>query len=188
MSIIELILISIALAMDCFAVSFSAGGLQKELRLKHTLILAFFFGFFQGLMPVIGYFGGEIVVTYISRFDHWIAFAILLFLGGKMVVEGIRPSEEEKRIDVMKPGTLVILSVATSIDALAVGFSFSMLSVNIWFSALIIALGSFILSVLGVYLGKTLSQRIKPSIAEIIGGLILIGIGTKILVQHLCGI
>lgn len=186
MSIVELLLISIALAMDCFAVSFSAGGLQKELQLKHTLILAFFFGFFQGIMPIIGYFGGEAIVKYISRFDHWIAFIILLFIGGKMILEGIRPSPDEKRIDVMKPGTLIFLSVATSIDALAVGFSFSMLSVNIWLSAVIIALGSFILSVTGVYMGKFLSKHINPSYAEILGGVILIAIGTKILVQHLC--
>lgn len=185
MSIIELILLSIALAMDCFAVSFSAGGLQSELRLKHTLLLAFFFGLFQAMMPIIGYFGGEAVVEYISHFDHWIAFGILLFIGGKMVFEGIHPSPDEKKIDVMKPGTLIILSIATSIDALAVGFSFSMLSVDIWLAALIIGIGSFVLSIAGVYMGKFLSQKIKPSYAEILGGLVLICIGLKILIQHL---
>lgn len=186
MSIIELIFLSIALAMDCFAVSFSAGGLQPGLRFKHACIVGLFFGFFQAMMPVIGYFGGEIVVNYCAVFDHWIAFGILLFIGGKMIFEAVHPSPDEEKIDVMKPATLLILSIATSIDALAVGFSFSMLAVNIWFSVLIIGLFSFALSIIGIYMGKFLSQRIKPSYAEIIGGIILIGIGTKILIQHLC--
>lgn len=185
MSIIELIFLSIALAMDCFAVSFSAGGLQPELRFKHACIVGFFFGFFQAMMPVIGYFGGEVVVDYISQFDHWIAFLLLLFIGGKMFWEGIHPSQDEKKMDVMKPATLFILSIATSIDALAVGFSFSMLDVSIWFSVLIIGIFSFVFSLCGVYMGKFLSNHIKPSYAEILGGLILIGIGTKILIQHI---
>lgn len=185
MSICDLIILSIALAMDCFAVSFSAGSLQGELRLRHTLILAFFFGFFQAMMPVIGYFGGEVVVKYVSNFDHWIAFIILLFIGGKMIFEAVHPSPDEKKINVMKPRTLIILSIATSIDALAVGFSFSMLAVNIWLAVIIIGIGSFVLSIAGVYMGKTLSQIIKPSYAEIFGGLVLIGIGTKILIEHL---
>ena len=185
MSIIELIFLSIALAMDCFAVSFSAGGLQKELRLRHALIIGSFFGLFQGFMPLIGYFGGQAVVSYIERFDHWIAFGILLILGLKMMFEALRPEKGGKGINIMKPTTLLVLSIATSIDALAVGFSFSMLDVRIWIAVLIIGFGSLLFSVGGFYMGKFLSNRIRPTYAEILGGLILIGIGIKILIEHL---
>ncbi len=184
MSILELIFLSIALAMDCFAVSFSAGGLQKELRLRHALIIGSFFGLFQGFMPLIGYFGGQAVVSYIERFAHWIAFGILLIIGLKMMFEALRPEKGGKGINIMKPTTLLVLSIATSIDALAVGFSFSMLDVRIWIAVLIIGFGSFLFSIGGFYMGKFLSQRIKPTYAEILGGLILIGIGIKILIEH----
>ena len=186
MNFIELILISIGLAMDCFAVSFSAGAVQKELKFKHAFLLAFFFGFFQGFMPLIGWIGGEALTKYISYFDHWIAFGILVIIGGKMLFEGIYPDKKQKNINVMMPATLIILSIATSIDALAVGFSFSMLKVvNIWFSISIIGVFSFLFSIAGVYGGKKLCQIIKPSYAEIAGGIILIAIGIKILTSHL---
>ncbi|MBP5664150.1 MAG: manganese efflux pump [Bacteroidales bacterium] len=185
MSILELIFLSIALAMDCFAVSFSAGGLQKELRLRHALVIGSFFGLFQGMMPLIGYFGGQAVVSYIERFDHWVAFGILLILGLKMMFEALRPEKGGKGMNIMKPTTLLVLSIATSIDALAVGFSFSMLDVRIWIAVLIIGIGSFIFSVGGFYMGKFLSNRLKPTYAEILGGVILIIIGVKILIEHL---
>ena len=185
MSILELIFLSIALAMDCFAVSFSAGGLQKELRLRHALVIGSFFGLFQGIMPLIGYFGGQAVVSYIERFDHWIAFGILLIIGLKMTIEALRPEKGGPGINIMKPTTLLVLSIATSIDALAVGFSFSMLAVNVWVAALIIGIGSFLFSLGGFYMGKFLSNRLKPTYAEILGGVILIIIGTKILIEHL---
>lgn len=185
MSILELIFLSIALAMDCFAVSFSAGGLQKELRLRHALVIGSFFGLFQGMMPLIGYFGGQAVVSYVERFGHWIAFGILLILGLKMMFEALRPEKGGKGINIMKPTTLLVLSIATSIDALAVGFSFSMLDVRIWIAVLIIGIGSFLFSIGGFYMGKFLSNRLKPIYAEILGGLILICIGVKILIEHL---
>ena len=184
MTILEIILLSIALAMDCFAVSFSAGGLQKELRLRHALVIGSFFGLFQGMMPLIGYFGGQAVVNYVERFGYWIAFGILLILGLKMMFEALRPEKGGKGLNIMKPTTLLVLSIATSIDALAVGFSFSMLDVRIWIAVLIIGIGSFLFSVGGFYMGKFLSNRIKPTYAEILGGLILIGIGIKILIEH----
>lgn len=182
----ELILISVGLAMDCFAVSFSAGAAQKEITFKNTFLLAFFFGLFQGLMPLIGWYGGEALTENMSHFDHWIAFFILLIIGGKMLLEGILPNKKQKTINIMKPTTLLFLSIATSIDALAVGFSFSMLKVvNIWFSISLIALFSFLFSILGVYGGKKFCQIIKASYAEIAGGIILIAIGIKILTSHL---
>lgn len=181
----ELILLAIGLAMDCFAVSFSAGAVQKDLQKKSVLILAFSFGFFQAMMPVLGWFGGELVVAYMSHVDHWIAFAVLGFIGGKMLWDAIHPEKEEGKIDVTKAGTIIILSIATSIDALAVGFTFSMLQdINLWFSVAVIGLASFLLSVLGVALGKKISRFFKPSYAQILGGLILIGIGMKILLEH----
>lgn len=185
MTILEIILLSIALAMDCFAVSFSSGGMQKELRLRHALIIGSFFGFFQALMPLIGYFGGSLVVKYIERFDHWIAFGILFLIGAKMIFDALRSTAEDHGVNIMKPTTLILLSVATSIDALAVGFSFSMFSVNVWIAALIIGIGSFIFSLAGFYMGKLLTKRIKPSYAGLLGGVILIGIGIKILIEHL---
>lgn len=185
MTLLELILISIGLAMDCFAVSFCAGASQKELRFKNIFILACFFGIFQGVMPLIGYYTGEAVVSKISHFDHWITFGILAFIGGKMIFEALFPEKEEKKVDITKIGTIFILSIATSIDALAMGFGFAMITIfNIWYTIILITVFSFILSIIGVYTGKKLSSTIKPSYAEIIGGIILISIGIKILIDH----
>ena len=186
MNLFEITLIAIGLAMDCFAVSFSAGVTQRELRFKHAVILGLAFGFFQGMMPVIGWLGGEAVVSKLSMIDHWIAFALLAFIGGKMLYDALFSKEEEKKSNVMVPTTLLLLAIATSIDALVVGFSFSMMQVDkIALAFLIIGICSFLFSVAGVYTGKTLSNKIKSSYVEIAGGLILIGIGTKILIEHL---
>lgn len=186
MSILELLLISIGLAMDCFAVSFSAGATQKDLKLKNILIIAFSFGLFQGGMPVLGWLGGELVVKHICHIDHWIAFGILAFIGGKMLFDGIRPDREDKKTDFSHPITLLILSIATSIDALAVGFSISMLhDINIIFSALIIGITSLLLSIVGIYTSRKIAHLVKSQYAEIFGGVILIAIGTKILITHL---
>lgn len=188
MGVIELILIAIGLAMDCFAVSFSSGASNKQLTLKNILIVALFFGIFQGGMPVIGWFAGETIVDKISHFDHWIAFGILFFIGGKMIFEALRPGEPEKPINILKLSTLLILSVATSIDALAVGFSFSIIHTDsILTPVLCIGAASFILSILGCYAGKKLSKHIKTRYAEILGGVILLLIGSKILIDHLIG-
>ena len=186
MSILELLFISIGLAMDCFAVSFSAGATQKDLKLKNILIIAFSFGLFQGGMPVLGWLGGELVVEHICHIDHWIAFGILVFIGGKMCLDGIRPDRDDKKTDFNHPVTLLILSIATSIDALAVGFSFSILhDVNIAFSALVIGITSFLLTIVGVYTSRKISHFVKPQYAEIFGGLILMAIDTTILISHL---
>lgn len=186
MSILELIFISFGLAMDCFAVSFSGGATQKNLRFGNAVIIGLFFGFFQGGMPLLGWQLGEVFVNKIGSFDHWFAFIILSFIGGKMILEAVRPAKEKKPIIMTHIPTLLILSVATSIDALAVGFSFAIISVDsIWLSVLSIGIFSLVLSVLGIYGGKKLSAYIKPSYAEIIGGIILIIIGTKILIEHL---
>ncbi len=181
MSYIELFLLSLSLAIDCFAVSCAAGVFQPKLKARNVLLFAFLFGFFQAMMPMIGWFCGEAVVSYISRFAPWIAFGLLLFIGGKMVVEGIQ-NKEESRFDITKPRTILALSVATSIDALAVGFSLAMMqNVRIGWSVFNIGLVSFLMSLLGYALTSRWSTRVKANIAEIIGGFVLIGIGLKIL-------
>lgn len=182
MNFIELLLLALSLAMDCFAVSCSTGITQPKLKPKYVLFFAFCFGFFQGMMPFIGWLGGEVVIRYLSRFANWIAFVILAFIGGKMIVEGIQ-NKEEGTTDMTKLGTVMLMSIATSIDALAVGFSFSMMqNVHIGWSIFIIGIVSFLLSLLGYGLTKCFSQHIKANIAEIIGGVVLVCIGLKILI------
>ncbi len=184
MSYIELFLLSLSLAMDCFAVSCSTGITQPRLKTKYVLFFAFCFGFFQAMMPVIGWFCGEAVVSYLSHFTNWIAFAILAFIGGKMIWEGIR-NEEESKADMTRLGTVMLLSVATSIDALAVGFGFSMMqNVNIWWAVFNIGIVSFIVSIIGFVAAKKMCNHIRANIAEIIGGAVLVCIGLKILLEH----
>lgn len=185
MNYFELILISVSLAMDCFAVSISTGCTQKQLPFRNTLLLAFCFGFFQAGMPLIGWFGGSFVVEYMSHIDHWIAFGILAFIGGKMLLDGIR-GDSSASSDVTKVGTIFILSIATSIDALAVGFGFSLLqNVRIWLAVSFIGVASLLLSLGGFYLGKYLGRYIKPRYAQLLGGAVLLSIGVKILIEHL---
>lgn len=185
MSYFDLLVLSISLALDCFAVSCTAGVFQPKLKLHQVLLFAFFFGFFQAMMPLIGWFCGEALVGYISRFAPWIAFFILLFIGGKMIVEGIRNKEDNGHFDITKMRNILLLSVATSIDALAVGFGFAMVqTVCIGWAILNIGLASFLLSLLGYGLTSRWSTRIKANIAEIIGGIVLIAIGFKILLTH----
>lgn len=134
------------------------------------------------MMPLLGWLGGEVVIGYLSHFTKWIAFAILAFIGGKMIIEGIR-NKEEGTTDMTKLGTVMLMSIATSIDALAVGFSFSMMqNVRIGWSIFIIGIVSFLLSLLGYGLTKRFSQHIRANIAEIIGGIVLVCIGLKILI------
>lgn len=183
MGFTEILLISIGLAMDCFAVSFSVGAGRNRPVLHYIFLMAFSFGFFQAFMPVIGWLGGEAVVAYIEQFGPWIACAVLGFIGGKMIFDAIHPQGEiPSASDVTKAGTLLLLSVATSIDALAVGFSFSVMqNVDIWYVITIIGLTSFVLSLVGFYLGKNFSRFFKPAFAQIAGGVILVIIGLKIL-------
>ena len=182
MGVFSLFLLALSLAMDCFAVSCSAGALQPNLKTKNILVFAFSFGFFQALMPLLGWLGGEIVVGYLSRFTNWIAFGILAFIGGKMIIEGIRNNDDDSKIDMTRIGTVLLLSVATSIDALAVGFGFSMMQdVRIGLALFLIGIVSFIVSLIGYYLTRHLHKLVKANIAEIIGGLVLIALGVKIL-------
>ena len=184
MSIIDLILIGIGLAMDCFAVSICYGLLAKKTEWNRILRLALFFGGFQAAMPVIGWLIGTTFKEYIATFDHWIAFGMLGFIGLKMVIEAIRKKEDTPCIQFNKITVLLSLSVATSIDALIVGMGFAFLKVNIWIAITIIGMISAAFTIFGSLLGKRYGRYLGKR-AELIGGLVLIAIGTKILLEHI---
>lgn len=194
MSIIELILLSIGLAMDAFAVSIGNGLSMKKNEPKAALAIALSFGIFQALMPTLGYFLGSTFEAAISRFDHIIALVFLGFIGGKMIIDGIKElrenknkekaAETEEKTFKLSFGNLMIQSVATSIDALIVGVSFAALpNVNIWAAVLLIGVITFAISLVGVFSGKKFGELLG-SRAEIFGGLILVGIGVKVFVEH----
>jgi putative Mn2+ efflux pump MntP len=179
-----LIIIAIGLAMDCFAVSLGVGTSDFKKDIRTYFRLSFHFGLFQGGMALIGWLAGQTIVTYIASFDHWIAFALLAFVGGRMIREGLDPNHEGCGQDPSRGKMLVVLCVATSIDALAVGLSMAMISVNIVQAVLLIAAASLGLSVIGLKLGHKLSKLFGKRM-EVIGGVLLIGIGLRIVISHL---
>lgn len=187
MSFTELVLIGIGLSMDAFATAICKGLCMPKLRRSHMFIIALFFGGFQALMPFLGWLLGTRFSNYITAFDHWIAFILLGFIGGKMLVEALRDGDEAiscdavYRLDIKQ---LAILAVATSIDALAAGITFAFLKVNIAASVLTIGVITFAISAFGVVIGHKFGARFKKR-AEICGGVILILIGLKILLEHL---
>lgn len=186
MSFIEIFLIGIGLSMDAFAVSICKGLAMPKLNAKHTAVIGLFFGGFQALMPLAGYYVSNCFAKYIQTFDHWIVFILLSFIGGHMLISGIKGEEETDKTKLQKLDIveLFILAVATSIDALAVGVSFAFLNVNIWHAITIIGITTLILSVVGVVIGHCFGAKYKDK-AEIVGGAILIAIGVKILLEHL---
>ena len=188
MSTLEIWLIAIGLAMDCLAVSITSGILLKTIQWRTMLVMACSFGFFQGAMPFFGWLGASRFNRLIESVDHWIAFAILLFLGGKMIWESLRSDEEHETYDPSRPRVVLALSVATSIDALAVGVTFAFLGMSrladILSPILIIGFVSFALSMAGLFFGLYFGRRHNLRM-ELWGGLILILIGCKILVEHL---
>lgn len=184
MDVLSILLIALGLAMDAFAVAISSGYMIKHIKTKNALTIAIFFGLFQAIMPIIGWLSGMTLRNFIAGFDHWIAFGLLCIIGGKMIYESFKLETTENKIDPLNIYVLFILSIATSIDALAVGLSLSFLKVAIALPAIIIGIVTFILSFLGVYIGNKVGHFFEKKI-EVIGGLILIGIGIKILVEHL---
>ena len=182
MSTAELFIIALGLSMDAFAVSVCKGLSVQKLRLRHALLAGFYFGLFQGLMPVIGYLLGFRFENIIKEIDHWIAFVLLALIGINMIREAFGEAEEHN--DDFGVKTMLVLAVATSIDALAVGISFAFLSVDILAAAVFIGLITFALSALGTYVGHKFGERFKAR-AEFAGGLILVGMGLKILLEHL---
>ena len=180
-------MIAIGLSMDAFAVSTTNGmcvsrQYKRQSFFTRALVWSAMFGLFQGLMPMLGYFLGKTFASFISSIDHWIAFILLGFLGGKMIYESFR--EEETTISSFSTKTLLTLGVATSIDALAVGVSMAFLKTSIYFPAFIIGFVTFSLSLIGVICGYRFG-KIKGINVELFGGIILIGIGIKILIEHL---
>jgi len=184
MSIISIIFIAFGLAMDAFAVSITSGLTIKQFRIGDALKIAIFFGLFQAIMPLIGWSAGLGFRDYISGIDHWIAFGLLSIIGCKMIYESFKIGEKNKKIDPLNIYVLLMLSIATSIDALAVGLSLAFLNFSIILPSIIIGCITFLLSVFGVYFGNRFGNYFEKKI-EIIGGLILIGIGIKILIEHL---
>lgn len=185
MSIAEILLIAIGLSMDSLAVSITCGVILKKFRIKHIFRIALFMGFFQGIMPLLGWLAGASFQKYISDYDHWIAFGLLSVLGSKMLYEGIFSKDDEsKRFDPTKAATLLGLALATSIDALAVGVSFAMLKIEVIEPIVVIGITTFLLSFIGATFSSKFGHRINLKM-EILGGIVLIGIGIKILIEHL---
>ncbi|MBN1890719.1 MAG: manganese efflux pump [Thermoflexales bacterium] len=184
MSLIEVILIAIGLAMDALAVSLGIGAAGRANAQRARFRLAFHFGLFQGLMPILGWLGGTRVEHLISSFDHWIAFGLLLFVGGRMIRSGLSAGEAVEPGDPSRGSTLLILSIATSIDALAVGLSLAVLRVDVLQPSLIIGVITAFLSMLGLLLGNRVGAVFGKR-AEVLGGLVLIGIGLRVLATHM---
>jgi len=185
MYIYELLLLAVGLSMDALAISICKGLSMKKIQIKNLFIVGAYFGFFQFIMPVIGYSVGSQFAKYITAFDHWIVFILLSFIGGKMIKESFSKDEIDKDSEVdLGINTMFPLAVATSIDALAVGISFAFLDVNIWTASVSIGLITFTFSIFGVIIGNIFGMKFKSK-AEFGGGLILIFMGIKILVEHL---
>ena len=198
MSILELWFLAIALAMDCFTVSIVFGVLLRKIEWRTILVVAFLFGLFQAMMPLAGWLATNSFSSLIEDYDHWIAFGLLAFLGGRMIKESFSDDEEEeeaeaKHINPRKLKTQLVFAVATSIDALAVGISFTCLGFNtissLFLPLLIIGFVSLAFSIvgslLGIRFGKGVEKRLKP---ELLGGIVLIIIGIRVLCEHLFGL
>lgn len=189
MSLIGIFLTAVGLSMDAFAVAITKGITMKKLNIKSALKVAGFFGFFQALMPLIGWLVGVRFSEYVQKFDHWIAFILLALIGGKMVYEAYKNEDEcafdvaSGKVEVLNYKELFLLAIATSIDALAVGVSFAFLQVDIGSSVVLIGITTFILSFIGVAMGRKLGCLFQKK-AEIFGGITLSLIGLKILLEH----
>lgn len=186
--VIELFLLGVGLSMDAFAVSVCKGLGMKKLNKKQALIIGLYFGGFQALMPFVGWLLGSQFQKYITSIDHWIAFILLGFIGGKMMIEAVREWNEEEVVDVMDAPidhkNMLVLAVATSIDALTVGITFAFLGTPIVEAITIIGITTMVISIAGVVVGNFFGSRYKSK-AEFIGGLILVLLGLKILLGHL---
>ena len=194
----EIILIGIGLSMDAFAVSVCKGLAMKRPDMGKTVMTGAYFGVFQAVMPILGWLLGTRFRVYIESVDHWVAFGLLFLIGGKMIWEAVREDPDEEKAEIVRAASrgeagysalaehreLFILAIATSIDALAVGISFAAIGTPIFPSAEIIGLITFCLSVIGVYTGVMFGNRYERK-AEIAGGIILMGIGVKILIEHM---
>ena len=183
MGFVELLLLAVGVSMDALAVAICKGLSIRELKLRHALIVGAWFGAFQALMPLIGWLLGSAFASLITAVDHWIAFVLLSIIGGNMIREALG-KEEEKCDSSLSFTAMLLLAVATSIDALALGVTFAFLQVNILSAVLLIGLCTFAISAVGVKIGNVFGARFKSK-AELLGGAVLILIGLKILLEHL---
>jgi putative Mn2+ efflux pump MntP len=182
MSIVEILLLAISMAIDAFAVSLAAGAMPGTHGPREAFRLAFHFGLFQFLMPVVGWLAGASIEPLIRNLDHWLAFGLLAFVGARMIYSAWQ-SEQSLPVDPSRGWTLVVLSIAVSIDALAVGLSLGLVGISVGYPALLIGLTTGLLSLLGLRLGMATGRNLgKP--AQLIGGLVLIGIGVRIVLEH----
>jgi putative Mn2+ efflux pump MntP len=184
--IIIIFIIAISLAMDCFAVSLGLGCASVPCNAQSIFRLAFHFGFFQGGMAWLGWFIGNTILPYIEAYDHWIAFLLLAWIGIRMIKDGIANKPEKVVEDPTRGWTLIMLSIATSIDALGVGLSLSVVESDVLLTGLIIGITSTIFTVIGLKFGKKLNRRFGRRV-EILGGLILVTIGTRLVITHMIG-
>ena len=183
MTYLELFFIAVGLSMDAFAVSICKGLSVRQLRPRHAIIAGAYFGGFQALMPVIGWLLGRQFEGLIKSIDHWIAFVLLALIGANMIREAVK-NEEENLNDSFSPRTMLPLAVATSIDALAVGVTFAFLDVDIVPAVFMIGVTTFVLSAIGVKIGNVFGAKYKSK-AELVGGIVLVVMGVKILIEHL---
>ena len=185
MDLFTVVVLAIGLSMDSFAVSISCGLAEQNVSFSHAVKISFAFAFFQGFLPIVGWILGTGIKIYVERVDHWIAFILLAYLGGKMIYEGITMPADKKESNIYSFRHIMTLSIATSIDALVVGFSYALAETEkIFGGAVIIGAVTFFFSMLGIWIGKDVGGRFGSKV-EILGGLILIGIGLKILLEHL---
>jgi manganese efflux pump family protein len=187
MNIFVILLIALSMAMDAFAVCLAAGTQAEVAGPRPTFRLAFHFGLFQFIMPVLGWFAGMTLVHFIAPYDHWVAFGLLAFVGIRMIRSGLDKKGEIVKVNPSRGWTLVLLSIAVSIDALAVGFSLGMVGVTIWYPAVVIGVVTSLVSWLGLRLGNKLGEKFGKRM-EIAGGIVLILIGLRIVIMHLLGI
>ncbi len=183
---LSIFLIAIGLSADCFSVALSGGISQKNHAWLRRLRVSVSFGLFQALMPVLGWLAGRTVVEFIADYDHWVAFVLLAIVSGRMLWGAFRPehNQQDKEIDITKGFMLLTLSIATSIDALAVGLSFSFLQINIGVASLTIGVVAFLVTMIGFVVGKRASKVIGKR-AEVLGGIILLAIAFRILLSHI---
>lgn len=184
MDLLTIIAIALGLSLDSFAVSLSCGVVESEIRFRNAMRIAFILALFQGGLTVAGFFLGSTVSVYINRYDHWIAFILLMILGIRMIIGGLKGGTDRQPLDINKLHVVLTMAIGTSIDAFAVGISFALLQVKIWTAGLVIGTVTFLASMTAIRIGKSAGSRLGSRV-EIIGGIILAAIGVRILAEHL---
>lgn len=185
MSFISCVIIAIGLSIDSFVASVSAGIFVRKNILRLSIKIAVILALFQGVMPFLGWLAGNSFKSYITTYDHWVAFIMLSIIGGKMIYEGIKESDEVKKFDPTRTIIIIGMGVATSIDALIIGVGFGILQVSIIFPVVIIGITTFLFSILGVAVGRKFGKKYNSKL-EIFGGAVLFLLGIKILIEHTC--